>query len=175
MLSDKDFPIGHKANFPVSNVSHLASNLPKTSGVYLFKNNRQKVLYVGKAKNLRARVSSYFSQFEGALINSKTKILVNKIVSFEVILTANETEALLLENSLIKKLSPPYNINLKDGKSYPLIRLTNEAFPRIFRTRHIVLDGSEYYGPFPKVGQIDFYLQLIDKLFPLRKRCEVFK
>ena len=115
MLSDKDFPIGHKANFPVSNVSHLASNLPKTSGVYLFKNNRQKVLYVGKAKNLRARVSSYFSQFEGALINSKTKILVNKIVSFEVILTANETEALLLENSLIKKLSPPYNINLKDS------------------------------------------------------------
>ena len=115
MLSDKDFPIGHKANFPVSNVSHLASNLPKTSGVYLFKNNRQKVLYVGKAKNLRARVSSYFSQFEGAVLNSKTKILVNKIVSFEVILTANETEALLLENSLIKKLSPPYNINLNDA------------------------------------------------------------
>jgi len=154
----------------------LARELPRAPGVYLLKDRRGQVLYVGKSKNLRARVGTYFNAGgPGTARDIKTHVLMSKIADFEVIVTQSEFEALLLENSLIKDRAPRYNINLKDGKSYPVIRLTNEEYPKVFRTRTIILDGSEYFGPFPKVNQIDVYLTLIDKLFPLRKRGDVFK
>ena len=154
----------------------LARQIPRAPGVYLLKDRRGRVLYVGKSKNLRARVGTYFNATgPGAARDIKTHVLMSKIADFEVIVTQSEFEALLLENSLIKDRAPRYNINLKDGKSYPVIRLTNEEYPKVFRTRTIILDGSEYFGPFPKVNQIDVYLTLIDKLFPLRKRGDVFK
>ena len=159
-----------------ADLPRMARELPRAPGVYLLKDRRGQVLYVGKSKNLRARVGTYFNAGgPGAARDVKTHVLVSKVADFEVIVTQSEFEALLLENSLIKDRAPRYNINLKDGKSYPVIRLTNEEYPKVFRTRTIILDGSEYFGPFPKVNQIDVYLTLIDKLFPLRKRGEVFK
>ena len=159
-----------------ADLPRMARELPRAPGVYLLKDRRGQVLYVGKSKNLRARVATYFNAGgSGAARDLKTHVLVSKVTDFEVIVTQSEFEALLLENSLIKDRAPRYNINLKDGKSYPVIRLTNEQYPKVFRTRTIILDGSEYFGPFPKVNQIDVYLTLIDKLFPLRKRGEVFK
>ena len=159
-----------------ADLPRMARELPRAPGVYLLKDRRGQVLYVGKSKNLRARVGTYFNAgAAGAARDLKTLVLVSRVADFEVIVTHSEFEALLLENSLIKDRAPRYNINLKDGKSYPVIRLTNEEYPKVFRTRTIVLDGSEYFGPFPKVNRIDVYLTLIDKLFPLRKRGEVFK
>ena len=158
-----------------ADLPRLARDLPRAPGVYLLKDRRGAVLYVGKSKNLRARVATYFQDGRGWSRDIKTEVLASKVADFEVIVTRSEFEALLLENTLIKDRKPRYNINLKDGKSYPVIRLTNEQFPKVFRTRTIVLDGSEYFGPFPKVNQIDIYLTLIDKLFPLRKRGNVFK
>jgi excinuclease ABC subunit C len=124
------------------------------------------IIYVGKAKVLRNRLSSYFSGRK----DIKTRHLVSRIDSIEWILAASEYEALLLENTLIKQHNPKYNINLKDGKSYPSVRVTNEDFPRVFRTRRIIRDGSLYFGPFPSADTVDTYLDLIRKLFPLR-RC----
>ncbi len=138
---------------------------PQKPGVYLMKNSHGKIIYVGKAKNLKKRVSSYFTGTQPV----KTRVLVSKIKAIEYIVTQNEYEALLLENNLIKKNDPRYNVNLKDGKSYPSIRVTNEDYPRIFRTRRIIQDGSTYFGPFTNVEKIDVYLELIEKLFPLRK------
>ena len=138
---------------------------PERPGVYLMKDAEGTVIYVGKAKVLRKRVSSYFTGNQPI----KTRVLVSKIDSIEYILTSNEYEALLLENNLIKKWNPRYNINLKDGKTYPVIKVTGEEFPRIYRTRRIIQDGSQYYGPFTEVTKIDMYLELIEKLFPLRK------
>ena len=149
-----------------------AANLPQAPGVYFFKDPSGAVLYVGKAKKLRARVSSYFNRGPR---DSRMLMLAARTASIETVLTASESEAFLLENSLIKRFAPRYNINLKDGKSYPVIRLTAEEFPRVYRTRTIVFDGSEYFGPFAKANQIDVYLDLIDRLFPLRKRGEVFR
>lgn len=124
------------------------------------------IIYVGKAKVLRNRLSSYFSGRKDV----KTRHLVARVDTIEWILAGSEYEALLLENTLIKKHSPKYNINLKDGKTYPSIRVTHEAFPRVFRTRRIINDGSSYFGPFPSAQAIDTYLDLIKRLFPLR-RC----
>ena len=124
------------------------------------------IIYVGKAKILKNRLSSYFSGRK----DPKTRLLVSKIASLEWILTETEYEALLLENELIKRNAPKYNINLKDGKSYPVIRITAEEWPRVFRTRRIVDDGSLYFGPFPSAEIIDAYLDLIRRIFPLR-RC----
>ena len=158
-----------------ADLPRLARDLPRAPGVYLLKDRKGAVLYVGKSKNLRDRVATYFQSGAGTGRDIKTEVMASKVAEFEVIVTRNEFEALLLENTLIKDRKPRYNINLKDGKSYPVIRLTNEQFPKAFRTRTMVLDGSEYFGPFPKVNQIDIYLALIDKLFPLRKRGTVFK
>ncbi len=138
---------------------------PDKPGVYLMKDGKDRILYVGKASNLRNRVRSYFNSDK----DIKTTVLMKKVEKIDYIVTGGEYEALLLENSLIKQWLPRYNINLKDGKTYPLIRITGEAFPRIFRTRRIVQDGSTYHGPFTNVGGIDTYLDLIDRLFPLRK------
>jgi excinuclease ABC subunit C len=142
-----------------------AGRFPGKSGVYLMRDARGSLLYIGKAKNLRNRVRSYFSGDK----DRKTEVLVRKVRGIEYILTENEYEALLLENTLIKEHNPRYNINLKDGKSYPVIRITKDEYPRIFRTRRIIRDGSEYYGPFPAVQTVDTYLDLVEKIFPLRK------
>ena len=118
-----------------------ALKAPHSAGVYLWRNAEGTVIYVGKAKILKNRLSSYFSGQK----NIKTQLLIANAVSIEYIVTANEYEALLLENNLIKKYSPRYNICLKDGKSYPVIRITNEEFPKIYRTRTVHHDGSQYY------------------------------
>jgi excinuclease ABC subunit C len=128
------------------------------------------IIYVGKAKVLRNRLSSYFSGRKDV----KTRHLVSRIESIEWIIAASEYEALLLENTLIKAHTPKYNINLKDGKTYPSVRITNEEYPRVFRTRRIIRDGSLYFGPFPSAETVDVYLDLIKKLFPLR-RCAVMR
>ncbi|MFP4489901.1 MAG: excinuclease ABC subunit UvrC [Spirochaetaceae bacterium] len=138
---------------------------PDKPGVYLMKSSGDTIIYVGKAKSIKKRVSSYFTGNRSV----KTEVLVSKISTIDYILTKNEYEALLLENNLIKEHNPKYNINLKDGKSYPVIRLTAEEYPRIFRTRRIIRDGSEYFGPYTDVHKLDAYLELVEKLFPLRK------
>lgn len=142
-----------------------AASLPHHSGVYIMKDASDKVVYVGKAKDLRNRVTSYFLTGK----DIKTTFLVSKIAHIDYIITGNEYEALVLENNLIKKYRPHYNISLKDGKSYPLIRITHEDFPKVFRTRRVIHDGSLYFGPYPDLKSLNEYLELIDKMFPLRK------
>lgn len=148
----------------------LARQAPLEPGVYLMRDAEGTIIYVGKAKVLRNRLSSYFTGKKEA----KTRHLVSRIEQIEWIIAGSEYEALLLENTLIKKHSPRYNINLKDGKTYPSVRVTAEEFPRVFRTRRIIRDGSLYYGPFPSAELIDTYLDLIKRLFPLR-RCAVMR
>ena len=153
-----------KPNSTYENLHQTALKAPQSSGVYLWHNSEDTVIYVGKAKNLKNRLSSYFTGQR----NLKTKLLVTHAKWIEYITTRNEYEALLLENNLIKKYSPRYNINLKDGKSYPVLRITNEEFPKIFKTRRILQDGSTYYGPFPDVTALDSFIESIFKLYPLR-------
>ena len=147
-----------------------AAAFPNSPGVYVMRGNTGKVIYVGKAKSLRNRACGYFTGEK----DLKTRFLVERTADIEAILTATEYEALVLENNLIKRHSPRYNINLKDGKSYPLIRITAEPFPRVFRTRRIIRDGSEYYGPFPNVKAVDIYIDLVHKLMPIR-RCKTLR
>ncbi|MDR0450514.1 MAG: excinuclease ABC subunit UvrC [Treponema sp.] len=147
-----------------------AREAPREPGVYLMRDGDNRIIYVGKARILRNRLGSYFS---GAK-DIKTSTLIRQARSIETIIVASEYEALLLENTLIKQHSPKYNINLKDGKTYPVVRITSEGFPRVFRTRHIVEDGSRYFGPFPNIQSVDLILDLVEKLFPLRK-CRTFK
>lgn len=141
-----------------------ALKAPQSSGVYLWRNPEETVIYVGKAKNLKNRLCSYFSGQQSV----KTKLLISHAHSIEYITTANEYEALLLENNLIKKYNPRYNICLKDGKSYPVLRITKEDYPKIFKTRRILQDGSTYFGPFPDVYALDTFIENIFKLYPLR-------
>ena len=147
-----------------------ALDAPKTSGVYLWKDETGLVIYVGKAKSLKNRLSSYFTSNR----DIKTRILVSRAYSIEYITTENEYEALLLENTLIKKYSPRYNINLKDGKTYPVIKITGEKFPRMYRTRRIQNDGGRYFGPFPDVNAADNFLDFIKRNYKLRQ-CRVLK
>lgn len=139
---------------------------PESPGVYIMRDSEGTIIYVGKAKILRNRLLSYFSGRK----DIKTRHLVSRVATIEWVLASSEYDALLIENNFIKEHSPKYNINLKDGKTYPSIRITNEEFPRVFRTRRIINDGSEYFGPFPSAEIIDTYLDLIKRLFPLR-RC----
>ncbi|MBN1685321.1 MAG: GIY-YIG nuclease family protein, partial [Spirochaetales bacterium] len=129
------------------------------------KDDAGKIIYVGKASSLKKRVGSYFTGSKDV----KTRVLVSNIAALETITTRNSYEALVLENNLIKQWLPRFNINLKDGKSYPVIRVTGDDYPRVFRTRRIIDDGSEYFGPYPDVHKLDAYLELIEQLFPLRK------
>ena len=142
-----------------------AHALPLNPGCYLMKDESGTVIYVGKAKSLRRRVSQYFLPNR----DRKTQALVEKIRDIDHVITGNDYEALILENNLIKKYNPHYNILLKDGKSYPMIRITKETFPKVFTTRRIIKDGSEYFGPYPEAGKINQYMELIDRLFSLRK------
>jgi len=141
-------------------------NLPRLPGVYQFKNAEGKIIYVGKAKILRNRVRSYFQK--GHNHDPKTKIMVSKIADLEVIVTDTEMEALILENTLIKKLKPRYNIDLRDDKSYPYIVITHEEFPRIFPTRKIRQDGSKYFGPYTDVKTMRFALKSVRDIFQIR-------
>ncbi len=147
-----------------------ALKAPGSSGVYLWRNKDEAVIYVGKAKNLKNRLTSYFSGNKDV----KTRLLISHAKSIEYITTNNEYEAFLLENNLIKKYSPRYNICLKDGKSYPVIRITKEKYPRLFKTRYIVQDGSQYYGPFPDVNALDTFIETLYEIYPLR-HCRTFK
>lgn len=148
----------------MESVRETAKSLPENSGCYLMKNDKGDVIYVGKAKNLRRRVSQYFLPGR----NIKTAALVEKIASIDYVITGNEYEALVLENNLIKKYNPHYNILLKDGKSYPVIRITKESFPRVFKTRRIINDGSLYYGPYPDGKRLELYLEMVRKMYPIR-------
>ncbi len=141
-------------------------SLPTTPGVYQFKDKTGNVIYVGKAKNLRARVQSYFRNLSDH--SEKTRLLVSKISDLELILTSSEVEALILENNLIKQLKPKYNINLRDDKSYPYIVVTNEPFPRVFPTRTVRRDGSKYFGPYTESKQMRFLLDAIGEIFQVR-------
>ena len=139
--------------------------LPDTPGVYQFYNDSNVVIYVGKAKNLKRRVSSYFNREHD---NAKTRILVRNIKEIKHIVVDTETDALLLENNLIKQYQPRYNILLKDDKTYPWICIKKERFPRIFTTRRVIKDGSEYFGPYTNVKTVYALLDLIKELYNLR-------
>lgn len=139
--------------------------LPLAPGVYQFFNKEDKIIYVGKAKNLRKRVSSYFLKTHD---NRKTEVLVKQIVRIHHVVVDSEEDALLLENNLIKKYQPKYNILLKDGKTFPWICVKNEPFPRIFYTRKIIKDGSSYYGPYTSIYMAKTILDVIKQLFQIR-------
>jgi excinuclease ABC subunit C len=141
------------------------SALPSAPGVYQFYDTNQAILYVGKAKNLRKRVSSYFTKTHQ---NGKTRVMVSKIVAIKHIVVPTESDALLLENNLIKEHKPRYNVLLKDDKSYPWICLKNERFPRLFPTRRVIKDGSEYFGPYTSMKTVRTLLDLIKSVYPLR-------
>jgi len=142
------------------------ATLPTSPGVYQFRNASGRVIYVGKAKNLRNRVRSYFRNRQQLF--GKTLVLVTHIEDFEVIITSSEVEALILENNLIKELKPRYNINLKDDKSYPYLVITNEPFPRIIFSRQRRKDGSTWFGPYTEARQLRSILDLIGSIFPVR-------
>jgi excinuclease ABC subunit C len=144
---------------------HLKSaikRLPSTPGVYNYYDDIGKIIYIGKAKNLKRRVSSYFTKNHD---NLKTKILVSKIYDFKYILVETEIDALLLENNLIKKHQPKYNILLKDDKSYPWICIKKEEFPRVFQTRKVIKDGSEYFGPYMSTYVVNVLLNFFSEIF----------
>lgn len=143
----------------------IVLNLPEGPGIYQYLNSEGTIIYVGKAKNLKRRVSSYFNKDQHS---AKTRILVSKIADIRYIVVNTEEDALLLENNLIKKYKPRYNVLLKDDKSYPSICVSNEYFPRVFKTRNIVRNGSTYYGPYSHVPSMHAVLDLIKKLYPLR-------
>ncbi len=147
------------------NLKVQIKSLPNSPGVYQYFDKEDKILYVGKAKNLKKRVNSYFTKTHE---NGKTRVLVKKIVSIKHIVVDTETDALLLENNLIKKYQPRYNVLLKDDKTYPWICIKNEPFPRVFLTRNIIKDGSEYFGPYTSVRTARALLSLIKELYPLR-------
>lgn len=139
--------------------------LPDKPGVYQFYDKNGKILYVGKAKSLKKRVSSYFNK---NIDYGKTRVLVKQIRDIKYIVVNTELDALLLENNLIKEYQPKYNIQLKDDKTYPWICIKKEPFPRVFKTRRLIKDGSKYFGPYPSVRVIDALLELIRELYPLR-------
>ena len=147
----------------------IVMNLPETPGCYQYLDNTGTIIYVGKAKNLKRRVYSYFSKEHGP---GKTRVLVSKIADIRYVVVKTEEDALLLENNLIKKYRPRYNVLLKDDKTYPSICVSNEYFPRIFSTRRIVRNGSTYYGPYSHVPTMYALLDLIKKLYKVR-RCNL--
>jgi excinuclease ABC subunit C len=141
-------------------------NLTTKPGVYLHKNKDNKIIYVGKAKNLRNRIKSYFQQ--GRLVDAKTKAMVSHIADFDYIVVDTENEAFILEDNLIKKYKPKYNILLKDDKTFPYIKVTNEEFPKIFSTRRLVKDGAKYFGPYTDLRLMKNMLKIIRSLFYVR-------
>ena len=150
----------------MSDLHSIVKSLSKSPGVYQFLDSSNTIIYIGKAKNLKNRVSSYFNkvQFE----NRKTKLLVSKIVDIRTIKVDSEMDALLLENALVKKYQPKYNVQLKDDKTYPWICIKNEPFPRISTTRRVIKDGSKYFGPYPSVKIVRQIINLLIENFKIR-------
>lgn len=146
-------------------LKQIVNNLPESPGCYQYLNNEKIIIYVGKAKNLKRRVSSYFNKEQQTL---KTRMLVSKIADIKYIIVNSENDALLLENNLIKKHKPRYNVLLKDDKTYPSICITNEYFPRIFKTRKITPNIGKYYGPYSNANALNAMLKLIKEMYPLR-------
>jgi excinuclease ABC subunit C len=149
----------------VHHLKDIIKNLPKQPGVYRYYDKDGKLLYIGKAKNLKNRVSSYFINKDHSF---RIELMVRKIFNIEYSIVSTERDALLLENALIKELQPKYNISLKDDKSYPYIKIVNEPFPRIYFTRKYENDGAEYFGPYTSVNHVRAILELIKKLYPIR-------
>jgi len=150
----------------VLSLAEKLDSLPTEPGVYQFKNAEGKVIYVGKAQNLRSRVRQYFQKSRAA--DPKLDAMIEKVVDVEWIVTGSEVEALILEANLIKKLKPRYNVVLKDDKSYPYIVITNEPFPRVYVTRRLVRDGSRYFGPYADVKTMRFALKTVRDIFMIR-------
>lgn len=146
-------------------LQNIVRNLPEGPGIYQYLNNEGGIIYVGKAKNLKRRVSSYFNREHES---GKTRVLVSKIADIRYVVVNSEEDALLLENNLIKKYKPRYNVLLKDDKTYPSICVQNEYFPRVFKTRKIIRNGSSYYGPYSHISSMYAVLDLIKHLYPLR-------
>lgn len=148
-----------------SSLENKLKNLPVKPGVYQFLNDKGIVLYVGKARNLKNRVRSYFHSKPS---NAKTEALRKKIHDFELVVTDTEVEALVLESNLIKELKPRYNVDLKDDKSFPFIKVTNELYPRIYSTRRAIKDGSKYFGPYTSVKSMKAALRMVNEIFRIR-------
>ena len=153
----------------LARLKNIVQNMPELPGCYQYFDKDKEIIYVGKAKNLKRRVSSYFLK---TAKSRKTEILVSKIEDINYVIVPTDEDALLLENNLIKKFKPRYNILLKDDKTYPSVCVTNEYFPRVFKTRKILNDGSTYYGPFSHAGTLNNMLNLIKQMYPLR-RCRM--
>jgi len=149
-----------------SHLENIVRDLPDRPGIYEYYDKEEKILYVGKAKNLKKRVSSYFTR-DGSLVG-KVRVLVQKIADIRYVVVDTELDALLLENNLIKKYQPRYNVMLKDDKTYPWICIKNEPFPRIFSTRHRINDGSDYFGPYASGRMMHTLLDLINQLYQIR-------
>jgi len=149
-----------------SHLESIVKVLPNKPGVYQFFDDKNKIIYVGKAKDLKKRVSSYFAKINSH--SGKVQMLVRKIADIKFIVVSTEQDALLLENNLIKKYQPRYNVALKDDKTYPWICIKNEPFPRVFPTRNVIRDGSQYFGPYANVRLMNALLDLIRQLYPLR-------
>src|SRR5690554_2472991 len=148
-------------------LEHKLATLPTRPGVYLMKNEAGEIIYVGKAKNLRNRVRSYFQPSRDS--SPKVRMMVSHIADFEYIVTDSEVEALILENNLIKEHSPWYNVRLKDDKTYPYIKVTlNEDFPRVYLVRKKLKDGARYFGPYTDVGAVRSTLSFLRVIFPVR-------
>jgi excinuclease ABC subunit C len=166
----EQFEVAKNHDYIMSDLIELVRKLPQKPGVYQFFNSQEEILYVGKAKNLRKRVTSYFT---GSRAQSyKNVALIKKIANIQYILVENESDALLLENNLIKEYQPRYNILLKDDKTYPWLCIKNERFPRIFSTRNYLNDGSEYFGPYTSGLMVKTLMELVRQLFPLRT-CKI--
>ena len=146
-------------------IKELIKDLPENPGVYQFFDKRQKILYIGKAKNLKKRVLSYFTKKQEY---AKTKLMISKIRDIQYFVVPTEIDALLLENNLIKKHQPKYNVMLKDDKTYPFICIKNEPFPRVYSTRNLVKDGSSYFGPYTSVRLVKTLIEFIHQMYPLR-------
>ena len=152
-------------------IKSILKTIPTDPGVYRYYDDKGEIIYVGKAKNLKRRVSSYFNKQQ----SGKVKVLVSRIADIKFIVVDNEMEALLLENNMIKQYKPRYNIMLKDDKTYPWICVKNERFPRVFLTRKKVNDGSIYFGPYPSVTVAKTFLEMLRKLYPIRNCKLVLK
>ncbi len=148
-----------------SELKEQVKTLPESPGVYQYFNSSDEIIYIGKAKNLKRRVNSYFNRLHDS---DKTNVLVKQIAYLKYITVESEEDALLLENNLIKRYQPRYNVLLKDGKTYPSICISNEAFPRVFKTRNIIKNGSKYFGPYSSNYTVDTLIEFIHQLFPIR-------
>ena len=152
-------------------ITSKIKKLPTDPGVYLFKNKQDNLIYIGKAKNLRNRVRSYFQK--NKYQTPKNQSMIKRISDLEWIVVSSEVEALFTEANLIKQHKPKYNIDLKDDKSYPFIRITNEPYPQVFLTRDIVQDGSKYFGPYTDIRYLRQILKMLHKIYQIRS-CSFF-